>query len=50
MKTSFVLPLLFVMYGNVQIPEGVPPGGHVPVILRVADRSGSPAVWIAVER
>jgi uncharacterized protein (TIGR03437 family) len=33
---------------KVQIPNGVPPGGYVPVVLQVGDRSSSPAVWIAV--
>jgi uncharacterized protein (TIGR03437 family) len=33
---------------NVQIPSGVQPGGYVPVILQVGDRTSSPAVWIAV--
>jgi trimeric autotransporter adhesin len=33
---------------NVQIPSGVQPGGYVPVILQVGDRSSGPAVWIAV--
>ena len=37
-----------VMQVNVQIPPGVAPGGYVPVILQVGDRSSSPAVWIAV--
>jgi uncharacterized protein (TIGR03437 family) len=36
------------MQVNVQIPSGVQPGGYVPVILIVADRSSSPAVWISV--
>jgi uncharacterized protein (TIGR03437 family) len=35
---------------DVQIPGGVQPGGYVPVILQVGDRSSSPAVWIAVAR
>jgi uncharacterized protein (TIGR03437 family) len=33
---------------NVQIPNGVQPGGYVPVILQVGDRRSSTAVWIAV--
>ncbi len=33
---------------NVQIPDGVQPGGYVPVVLRVGDRSSGPAVWIGV--
>jgi uncharacterized protein (TIGR03437 family) len=33
---------------NVRIPGGVQPGGYVPVVLKVGDRSTSPAVWIAV--
>jgi uncharacterized protein (TIGR03437 family) len=33
---------------NVQIPSGVQPGGYVPVVLQVGDRSSGPAVWIAV--
>ena len=36
------------MHVNVQIPSGVQPGGYVPVVLQVGDRSSSPAVWIAV--
>jgi uncharacterized protein (TIGR03437 family) len=36
------------MQVNVQIPAGVEPGGHVPVVLQVGDRTSSPAVWIAV--
>jgi uncharacterized protein (TIGR03437 family) len=34
---------------NVQIPNGVQPGGYVPVVLQVGDASTTPgAVWIAV--
>jgi len=33
---------------NVQIPSGVQPGGYVPVILQVGDRTSGTAVWIAV--
>jgi uncharacterized protein (TIGR03437 family) len=36
------------MQVNVQIPGGVQPGGYVPVVLQVGDRTSSPAVWIAV--
>jgi uncharacterized protein (TIGR03437 family) len=36
------------MQVNVQIPSGVLPGGYVPVVLQVGDRTSSPAVWIAV--
>jgi uncharacterized protein (TIGR03437 family) len=37
------------MQVNVQIPNGVPPGGYVPVVLQVGDSSTTPgAVWIAV--
>jgi len=36
------------MQVNVQISTGVQPGGYVPVVLQVGDRSSSPAVWIAV--
>ena len=36
------------MQVNVQIPSGVQPGGYVPVVLQVGDRSSSSAVWIAV--
>ena len=36
------------MQVNVQIPPGVKPGGYVPVVLQVGDRTSSPAVWIAV--
>jgi uncharacterized protein (TIGR03437 family) len=36
------------MQVNVQIPSGVQPGGYVPVVLQVGDRTSSPAVWIAV--
>lgn len=39
------------MQVNVQIPEGVQPGGYVPVVLQVGNMSTTPgAVWIAVER
>jgi len=34
---------------NVQIPNGVTPGGYVPVVLQVGDATTTPgAVWIAV--
>lgn len=33
---------------RVQIPNGVQPGGYVPVVLKVGDRSSGPGVWIAV--
>ena len=33
---------------NVRIPSNVEPGGYVPVVLQVADRTSSPAVWISV--
>jgi uncharacterized protein (TIGR03437 family) len=34
---------------NVKIPDGVQPGGYVPVILQVGNASTTPgAVWIAV--
>jgi uncharacterized protein (TIGR03437 family) len=37
------------MQVNVQIPNGVQPGGYVPVALQVGDASTAPgAVWIAV--
>jgi uncharacterized protein (TIGR03437 family) len=36
------------MQVNVQIPDGVQPGGYVPVELQVGDRSSGPGVWIAV--
>jgi uncharacterized protein (TIGR03437 family) len=36
------------MQVNVQIPSGVQPGGYVPAVLQVGDRTSSPAVWIAV--
>jgi uncharacterized protein (TIGR03437 family) len=37
------------MQVNVQIPNGVPPGGYVPIVLQVEDSSTTPgAVWIAV--
>ena len=38
------------MQVNVQIPSRFPPGGYVPVILQVGDRSSGPAVWIAVSK
>ena len=40
--------VLGLMQVNVQIPSGVQPGGYVPVVLQVGDRTSSPAVWIAV--
>jgi trimeric autotransporter adhesin len=36
------------MQVNVQIPNGVQPGGYVPVVLQVGDRTSGTAVWIAV--
>ena len=37
------------MQVNVQIPNGVQPGGYVPVVLSVGDTSTTEgAVWIAV--
>jgi uncharacterized protein (TIGR03437 family) len=33
---------------DVQIPSGVQPGGYVPVILTVGERSSGPAVWVAI--
>ncbi len=36
------------MQVNVRIPEGIRPGGYVPVVLKVGDRSSSPGVWIAI--
>jgi len=36
------------MQVNVQIPKGAQPGGYVPVVLQVGDRTSGPAVWIAV--
>jgi trimeric autotransporter adhesin len=36
------------MQVSVMIPDGVQPGGYVPVVLRVGDRTSSPAVWIGV--
>ena len=37
------------MQVNVKIPDGVQPGGYVPVVLQVGDASTTPgAVWIAV--
>ncbi len=36
------------MQVNVQIPSGVQPGGYVPLVLQVGERTSSPAVWIAV--
>jgi uncharacterized protein (TIGR03437 family) len=37
------------MQVNVQIPDGVQPGGYVPVVLQVGDAFTTPgAVWIAV--
>jgi uncharacterized protein (TIGR03437 family) len=35
---------------NVQIPGNVQPGGYVPIVLQVGDRSSSTAVWIAVSQ
>ena len=38
-----------VMKVTAQIPNGVQPGGYVPVVLKVGDASTTPgAVWIAV--
>ena len=40
-----------VMRINVQIPNGVQPGGYVPVVLQVGNVTTTPgAVWIAVSR
>lgn len=37
------------MQVNVMIPDGVQPGGYVPVVLQVGNASTpSDAVWIAV--
>jgi uncharacterized protein (TIGR03437 family) len=36
------------MQVNVRIPDGIQPGGYVPVVLKVGDRSSSPGVWIAI--
>ena len=36
------------MQVNLQIPNGVQPGGYVPVQLRVGDTVSNPGVWIAV--
>jgi uncharacterized protein (TIGR03437 family) len=37
------------MQVNVKIPDGVQPGGYVPVVLQVGDASATPGmVWIAV--
>jgi uncharacterized protein (TIGR03437 family) len=37
------------MQVNVQIPNGVQPGGYVPIVLQVGDASTTPgAVWVAV--
>jgi uncharacterized protein (TIGR03437 family) len=37
------------MQVNVQIPNGVQPGGYVPIVLHVGDVTTTPgAVWIAV--
>lgn len=33
---------------NVQIPDGVTPGGYVPVAVQVGDAVSGPGVWIAV--
>jgi uncharacterized protein (TIGR03437 family) len=39
------------MQVNVQIPDGVRPGGYVPVVLQVGNTFTTPgAVWIAVEK
>ena len=39
------------MQVNLQIPNGVQPGGYVPVVLQVGNMSTTPdAVWIAVEK
>jgi uncharacterized protein (TIGR03437 family) len=36
------------MQVNVRIPDGIQPGGYVPVVVKVGDRSSSPGVWIAI--
>jgi uncharacterized protein (TIGR03437 family) len=36
------------MQVNVRIPDGIQPGGYVPVVLKVGDRSSSPGVWLAI--
>jgi uncharacterized protein (TIGR03437 family) len=36
------------MQVNVRIPDGIQPGGYVPVVLNVGDRSSSPGVWVAI--
>jgi trimeric autotransporter adhesin len=36
------------MQVNVLIPNGVQPGGYVPVVLTVGAQSSGPGVWIAV--
>ena len=33
---------------NVQVPNGVQPGGYTPVVVRVGDAVSGPGVWIAV--
>jgi uncharacterized protein (TIGR03437 family) len=38
------------MQVNVRIPDGVQPGGYVPVVLRVGDTSSLDSVWIAVSK
>ena len=39
------------MQVNVRIPDGVPPGGYVPVVIAVGSASSAAdAVWIAVSR
>jgi uncharacterized protein (TIGR03437 family) len=39
------------MQVNVQIPDGVQPGGYVPVVLQVGNNSTTPgAVWISVAK
>jgi uncharacterized protein (TIGR03437 family) len=36
------------MQVNLQIPQGVRPGGYVPVTLKAGDASSASVVWIAV--
>jgi uncharacterized protein (TIGR03437 family) len=48
-KGGAPLEVAGLMQINVQIPQGVLPGGYVPVVLQVGDASTTPgAVWIAV--
>jgi uncharacterized protein (TIGR03437 family) len=36
------------MQVNIRIPDGVDPGGYVPVVLQVGDRSSGSSVWISI--